>query len=222
MSSDVRGVQRRGAGAPAASVDLSVGRRYDIVLWMRAALIAIGFVLCTALAAPATRGQQANEPPVWKAVELGRHIAEEIPEPFWETAQAPAEGIDPDVLRLQRQVIEAHAVGQGLRKPFPAKIARQAFKGYLDDRFGEEEHAAVRGGLQKWGIAYSSAIELAAGNDEELMGYIRQVFANAVGTDKASAEAAEASAAWRGIVALVERICDETMRRAIIVPEDED
>jgi len=199
---------------------------------MRAKAIAVVALSATALLVPAARAQAQGTAPreirptqeaeVWKAVELGHHVAAQMPEPYWETGSAPSPGTDAAVLRLQRQVLEAHAVGQGLTVPFARKVARQAFKGYLEKRFTPEQQEAVLAGLEKWGIAYSSAIELAAGDEDQLMGYIRHVFANAVEIDKGAPEVVEAAPVWRAIKDAVASYCSETVRHVIVVADEND
>jgi hypothetical protein len=161
--------------------------------------------------------------PVWKAGQLGQLVERELELPPWnDPADGEEGGVDPAELALQRKVIEAHAVGQGFVGPFGRRIARQAFGGYMKQRFDGEEHEAVLKGLEMWGVAYSSAIELAAGDQAQLQRYIRHVFGNAVKVDKASDLTLEASVHWDTIVARVEEICRRAMQTTIIVPEDED
>jgi hypothetical protein len=160
------------------------------------------------------------EAPVWKPADLGRYIVENMASPIWGDDSDRATGVDRAALRLELQVIEAHAVGQALRQPFAPAIARQTFKEYFVLRFEEDERVRINAELKKWGIAYSSAIELAAGDETRLFGYISNIFANSLDIDESSDLAVWASTLWKRIVDAVSATCQTAVRQAVVVAED--
>lgn len=171
---------------------------------------------------PAVRPQPARtaDVPVWRPAELGRYIVEQMASPIWSDESDKSAGVDRAALRLELQVIEAHAVGQALKQPFAPAIARQTFKEYFVLRFAQEEHDRINAELKKWGIAYSSAIELAAGDDSRLLGYISHVFANSLDIEESSDLAVWAGRLWQSIVDSVSATCQRAIRQAVVVAED--
>jgi hypothetical protein len=188
-------------------------------------VIAVSLLLLCSLTAIAQESTSPAPPaaqkPVWRASELGHFIATRMPPPNWEdveTDAATVEGVNALDLRLQLQVIEAHAVGQALREPFQASVARDAFMVFFGERFPAQDQEPIRLGLQMWGIAYSGSVQEGRGDESVTLTHIRRVFANSLEIDKSEALAARGSDLWRKTLAEVIATCHAALREAVVVP----
>lgn len=161
-----------------------------------------------------------TEPPVWKASELGEFIASRMVAPSWVDVEGDAAaygGVEPAELRLQLQVIEAHAVGQALKQPFQAEVARDAFMSFFKKRYPPEEQEPIRLGLQMWGIAYSGAVGLGDGDEAVTLGHIRRVFGNSLEIEQTEELSGRGVALWSKTLSEAIAICTSAQRQAIVV-----